>query len=179
MEQQVAALAGAEEIAELGDAAERRVQQLLPAAADVVRGRAIALRENEGAGGNDLSACEVAVEGHTHKAAPPQQRPHGAPSRHPNPEVMQYPANIDQIECSLDRPDLENIGLGVRDSLRQRRERLPLRVAKTGEAEIDGQHPRVPVLARHLDWMPASAAAGDENVDAAFPEGTEGGRREL
>src|SRR5262245_63951949 len=92
---------------------------------------------------------------------------------------MQYPADIDQVERSLDRSNLENVGLGVRDSLRQGRGRLPLRVAKAGEAEIDGQHPRVLVLARHLDWMPASAAAGHENVDAAFPEGTEGSRREL
>src|SRR5262249_39089541 len=70
MEQQVAALAGAEEVAEFGNAAERRVQQLLPAAADVVRGRAIASRENEGAGGNDLTACRHPVEGPPPRAPP-------------------------------------------------------------------------------------------------------------
>src|SRR5262249_62212873 len=57
MEQQIAALAGAEEIAESGNAAERRVQQVLPAAADVLPGRAIALLEDEGAGGDDPQAC--------------------------------------------------------------------------------------------------------------------------
>src|SRR5262245_50513445 len=47
MKQQVAALAGAEEIAGLGNAVERRVQQILPAAADVLPGRAIALFGDE------------------------------------------------------------------------------------------------------------------------------------
>src|SRR5262245_46289834 len=149
MKQQVAALAGAEEIAGLGNALERRVQQLLPAAADVVRGRVVALLANEGAGGNDLTACELAVEAHPHEAARPQQRQQNAPARHRIREVMQYPAGIDQIERSRDRPDLENVGLGVGDSLRQRRGRLPLGVAKAGEAEIDRQNPRVLVLARH------------------------------
>src|SRR5262245_12355244 len=167
MKQQVAALAGAEEIAGLGNALERRVQQLLPAAAAVVRGRAVALLANESAGGNDLTACDLAVEAHPHEAARPQQRQQNAPARDRIRKVMQYPAGIDQIERSLDRPDLENVGLGVGDSLRQRRGRLPLSVAKAGEAEIDGEHPRVLVLARHLDRMPASAAAGDENIDAA------------
>src|SRR5262245_4066800 len=74
MKQQVAALAGAEEIAGLGNAVERRVEQVLPAAADVVRGGAIALLENEGAGSNDVTACELAVEAHMHEAARPQQR---------------------------------------------------------------------------------------------------------
>src|SRR5262245_15042859 len=167
MEQQIAALAGAEEIAGLGNAVERRVEQVLPAAADVVRGGAIALLANEGARGNDVTACELAIEAHPHEAARPQQRQQNAPARDRIRKVMQYPAGIDQIERSLDRPDLENVGLGVGDSLRQGRGRLPLGVAKAGEAEIDGEHPRVLVLARHLDRMPAGAAAGHENIDAA------------
>src|SRR5262249_16135642 len=180
MEQQVAALAGAEEIAEFGNAAERRVQQLLPAAANVVRSRAIALRENEGAGGNDLTACELAVEGHTHEAARPQQPQQDAPTCHRFGKVMQYPAGIDQVERPLDRSELQDVSLGVLDLFRQGRGRLSLGVAKTGEAEIDGQEPHVLVLMRHLDWMPAGAAAGHENVDAAGrSEGTKGGPREL
>src|SRR5262249_61334438 len=47
MKQQVAAFAGAEEIARLGNAVERRVQQVLPATADLHHGRAIALPSGE------------------------------------------------------------------------------------------------------------------------------------
>src|SRR5262249_42997925 len=180
MEQQVAALAGAEEIAGLGNVLERRVQQVLPAAADVVRGRAIALLENEGAGGNDPTACELAVEAHAHEAARPQQSEQDAPACHRFRKMMQYPGGIDQVERPLDRSELEDVGLGVLDLFRQGRGRLPLGVAKTGEAEIDGQDPRVLVLLRHLDWMAAGAAAGHENLDAAVrAEGAECGRREL
>src|SRR6516164_5723753 len=93
---------------------------------------------------------------------------------------MQYPADLDQIERSVDRSELQDVGLGVLDSLRQSRGRLPLGVAKAGEAEIDRQHPRVAVLTRHLDWMAARAAAGHENVDAAArAEGAECSGREL
>src|SRR6266498_2698632 len=60
MKQQVAALAGAEEIAGLGNAVERRVQQVLPATANVLRGRAIALRGDETAGGGDSAARQFA-----------------------------------------------------------------------------------------------------------------------
>src|SRR5215831_919083 len=81
MKQQIPALAGAEEIAGLGNAVERRVEQVLPRAADVLRGRAIALRGDEIAGGNDSTACQLAVEAHAHEAARPQQRQQGAPAR--------------------------------------------------------------------------------------------------
>src|SRR5262249_29348326 len=80
MKQQVAALAGAEEIVGFGNAVERRVEQVLPAAADVVRGGAVALLENEGAGGHDVTACELAVEAHMHEAARPQQPQQDAPA---------------------------------------------------------------------------------------------------
>src|SRR5262249_61548195 len=77
MKQQVAALAGAEEIVGLGNAVEQGVEQVLPAAADVVRGGAVALLTHEGADGHDVTACELAVEGHMHEAAP-------APPTHPD-----------------------------------------------------------------------------------------------
>src|SRR5262245_60080914 len=180
MKQQVAALAGAEEIAGLGDAVERRIEQVLPAATDVVRGGAIALLDNEGAGGNDVTARELAVEAHMHEAARPQQRQQDAPACHRFRKVMQYPAGLDQIERSLDRSKLEDVGLSVLDFLSQRRRRLPFGVAKAGKAEIHGQDPRVAILARNLDRMPAGAAAGHENVDAAVrPKRAECGRREL
>src|SRR5262249_29725142 len=81
VKQQVAALAGAEEIAGLGNAVERRVQQVLPATADVLRGRAIALRGDEAAGGDDSAACQPPVEGHVPEAAGRQPRQRGAPAR--------------------------------------------------------------------------------------------------
>ena len=94
--------------------------------------------------------------------------------------MMQYPADLDQIERSVDRPELEDVGLGVFDSLRQSRGRLPLGVAKAAEAEIHRQHPRVAVLARHLDRVAPGAAAGHENVEpAAGAERLECGRRKL
>src|SRR5262249_59620834 len=80
---------------------------------------------------------------------------------------MQYPAGIDQIERSLDRYKLQDIGLGVLDSPRQRRGRLPPPVAETSEAENDRQHPPLLILACHLDRIAARAAAGPPNVHAA------------
>ena len=62
VKQQVAAFAGAEEIAVLGDAPERGIQEVLPAAANIVRGRAVAPLENECAGRNNAAARELAVE---------------------------------------------------------------------------------------------------------------------
>src|SRR5262249_28662668 len=130
-----------EKIAGLGNAVERRVEQVLPAAADVVRGGAIALLANEGARGNDVTACELAVKAHTHEAARPQQSQQDAPARHRFRKVMQYPAGIDQVERSLERSEVEDVGLSGLDPFRQRRGRLPLGVPKTGEAAITGQDP--------------------------------------
>src|SRR5262249_20923772 len=118
MKQQVAALAGAEEIAGLGNVLERRVQQVLPATPNVIRGGAIAVLENEGAGGNDPTACELAVEAHAHEAARPQQSEQDAPACHRFRKMMQYPGGIDQVERPLDRSELEDVGLGVLDLFR-------------------------------------------------------------
>src|SRR5262249_58481162 len=101
MKQQVAALAGAEEIVGLGNAVERRVEQVLPAAADIVRGGAVALLTNEGADGHDVTACEFAVEAHMHEAARPQQPQQDAPARRRIRQVKQYPAGLRQIAPSL------------------------------------------------------------------------------
>src|SRR5439155_13282665 len=47
VEQEIAALAGAEEIPGLGDAVKRRIQEVLPAAANVFHGRAVASVSDE------------------------------------------------------------------------------------------------------------------------------------
>src|SRR5262249_20498269 len=81
VEQQIAALAGAEEITGLGNGLKLRVQQVLPAAAGIVRRRAVALLENEVAGGDDVTPCEPATDFHMHEAARTQQREQRAPAR--------------------------------------------------------------------------------------------------
>src|SRR5262249_20383268 len=101
VEQQIAALAGAEEIPGLGNGLKLRVQQVLPAAADIIRGQAVALLENEGAGGDDVTPRELAIESHMHEATRTQQREQRAPARWWIRKVVQNPAGLDQIERAI------------------------------------------------------------------------------
>src|SRR5215831_11084995 len=136
--------------------------------------------EREGAGGDNSAPRQLAVEAYPHEAAWPQQLEQDPPARLHVGEVMQHAAGIDQVEASADRFELENIGLGVLDLARRCGRRLPFRVAKAAEAEIDGQDARGLVFMRHLDRMPAGAAPGHEDVDAVgITQRTEGSRRKL
>src|SRR5262245_43294043 len=132
VKQQVAAFAGAEEIAVLGDAPERGIQEVLPAAANVVRARAVASLENECAGRHNAAARELAVEAYSHESAGSQQLEQDAPARLHIGKMMQHAAGIDQVEASVDRFELEEIGLGILDPAYERDRRLPLGVAKAG-----------------------------------------------
>src|SRR4029453_5383315 len=125
-------------IAGPGHVLERRIQKLLPATANVVRGRAIASLEDEGARRNDSAAGELAVEAYPHETARPQQLEQDAPARPYIGQVMQHAAGIDQVEGSVDRFELEDIGLSVLDLVRQQRRRLPFCLAKAGEAGGEG-----------------------------------------
>src|SRR5712691_13456308 len=83
MEQEVATVARAEEVARRDDALESRgvVEEVLSASPDVLGGRLIAALGNEGARRDDIRAGDLAVEADCHKPSRPQQREQHAPSR--------------------------------------------------------------------------------------------------
>src|SRR5262245_1343253 len=95
VEQEIAALAGAEEIPGLGNALERRAQEVLPAPANVLHGRAVTLLGDELAGGSDVMPSELTIESHMHEPPWPQQGKQRAPARQGIREVMQNPAHLD------------------------------------------------------------------------------------
>src|SRR5947209_6838609 len=102
VEQEIAAFAGAEEIPGLGDALERRIQEVLPAAANVFHSRAVASVSDELAAGDDVMPRELTIESHMHETARPQQAEQRAPARQWIREMMQHSAYLDQIERSVD-----------------------------------------------------------------------------
>ena len=82
---------------------ERRVEQILPAAADVGgRGRVAALGD-EGARRHHVAAAELAVKAEMHDAARPQQREQDAPAFERIGHVMQHAAGVDHVEAAADR----------------------------------------------------------------------------
>src|SRR5213078_3436144 len=101
----------------------------MPAAADVVRRRTIASFGNEGARRDHIAACPLAVESEMHEASRPQQRIQDTPGRKWIGHVMENAGGIDHIEGSADRSQLEDIGLGVFESLGEMRRCLSLGVA--------------------------------------------------
>src|SRR5213080_4343149 len=102
VEQEIAALAGAEEIPGLGDALERRIQEFLPAAANIVHRGAVASLRDELARGGNVMPSELTIESHMHETARAQERKQRAPARQRICEMMQYPAHLDQIERPID-----------------------------------------------------------------------------
>src|SRR5689334_22137763 len=111
--------------------------------------------EREGARRDNSAPRQLAVKAYPHEAAWPQQVEQDAPARLHVGEVMQHAAGIDQVEASADRFELENIGLGVLDLVRRCRGRLPFRVAKAADAEIEGKDASSLIFVRDLDRMPA------------------------
>src|SRR5438128_213071 len=102
VEQEIAALAGAEEIPGLGDAVKRRIQEVLPAAANVFHGRAVASVSDELAAGGNVMPSELTIQSHMHETSRAQERKQRAPACQRIREMMQYPAHLDQIERPID-----------------------------------------------------------------------------
>jgi hypothetical protein len=53
--------------------------------------------------------------------------------------MVQHPDRLDEIEGALDRPETQDIGLGILDVSQSGFLRLPLGVAEAGEAQVDGE----------------------------------------
>src|SRR5215510_14945940 len=142
MEQQIATLAGREEIAVFRYIAQHRAliatQDILPAAPDVSGALAIAALGNEGARGADILARERAVEADMHEAARPQQREQRAPALRPVAHVMEHAAHFDQIKAAPKCGELQDIGLRIVDMVEMNRARLADGVTEAGTAQIDG-----------------------------------------
>ena len=91
----------------------RRVEQVLPAAADLGRGCAIAAFGDEGARRRQVAAAEFAVKAEMHDAARPQQRQQDAPAFDRIGHVMQHAGDVDHVEAAADRAKLEDVGLAA------------------------------------------------------------------
>src|SRR5262249_596736 len=161
VEQEIAALAGGEEVGIFRDVPQRRAlckaQQLLPAPPDVCA-PAIAVTGYESGGGRGAGAGERAVEPDMHESARPQQRKQHLPALRPVAHMMQDAAGLDQIEPACKRPDLEDIGLRILDVANAKRAGLAQREAEAGAAEVDGEYPRARKPLRGLDRVLAGAA---------------------
>src|SRR5262249_11947565 len=92
MEQQIAALAGGIEIVVPGEVLHRRMQQLLPAAADVGGGWMEAALCDEAARRDDVGAAKLAVKSNAHHAARPRQLTKQPPAVHRIGEMVQHAA---------------------------------------------------------------------------------------
>jgi hypothetical protein len=65
--------------------------------------------------------------------------------------MMQHANRLDDVEGSPKRRQVGDVGLSVFDIADLQRMRLSLSVGEAGQAEIDGQHPRVAEAARRFD----------------------------
>src|SRR5438876_10328910 len=102
VEQEIAALAGAEKIPGLGNSLKGRVQEVLATAANIVHRAAVALLRDELARGGNVMPSELTIESHMHETARPQQAEQRAPARQWIRQMMQHSAYLDQIERSVD-----------------------------------------------------------------------------
>src|SRR5207302_2721487 len=145
VEQEIAALAGAEEIRVLRHGLEWRAvlqsQKSLAAFADV--SLSVAVLNDERAERLDVTARQCAVEPYMHESARPQQRKQHPPALRPILKVMQHPNRFDEMEHTPERAELENIGLCIFDVAEAELACLAERVAKAGATEVDREDARV------------------------------------
>src|SRR5262249_18895094 len=173
VEQQVAALAHAEEIVELLEASKLACQQGLAAFADAARRRLKAALGAKRTPRNDVAAGELAVETHPHQAGRPQQPQQSPPPRPGVGQMVAPPPAAAEGDRAARPAELEYIGLRVGDVVEAELARLAPRVAEAGETEVDGEQPRAGELLRHADRMLAGAAARDQDVHVALAERAE------
>ena len=79
---------------------------------------------------------------------------------------MQYADRLDKVEAAAERSQFQNLGLRVLDCGQTQFSRLPLGVTETTQAQIDGQDLRPLDFLRRFNGMMASAATGDQDIDA-------------
>src|SRR5690242_7357398 len=81
--------------------------------------------------------------------------------------MMKDTDRLDDVECPSNRGQLQYVSLGVLDYIQAERARLPLRVAQTGQTEIDSEHPRGLEVRRCDNRVLTRATARNQNVDVA------------
>jgi hypothetical protein len=80
--------------------------------------------------------------------------------------MVQDPTCLNDIEATVYRLKLENIGLRIFDVFQPELARFSLGIAETAQTQIDGQHARTWELSRGLDRMLSGATASDEDFRA-------------
>ena len=170
MEQEIAALAGAEEIPvprrELRGRLAARHHHVLPESPDVVGAAAIAALGDESPCGDDMAARQLAVEADAHDPARAQDRDQHPPAGERVGEMVQHAAGLDQIEGPADGAQLHDVGLRIAQIRQSERARLALRIAQAGQAEIDRERVDADEPLGGLDRVLAGPAAGDQDLHA-------------
>src|SRR5580692_11838352 len=143
----------------------RQRENLLPAVPDVLRDGAPAALHDQRAPGAHVGPRGCAVKRKVHVTARTQQCVEHAQTLPRIPQVMQYPARLDQIEAAPDASELENIGLCELYVADPELARLARGVAEAGQAEIDRKHVGAGKSLRCFERMLAGATAGDQDID--------------
>ena len=168
VEQQVAAAAGAVEIAQRGQAFFERAilatMDLLAAGANSLRRRRVAAPGDQRAPRDDAAARDLAVEPDPHDPARPQPRQQHAPARFRIRQMMQNADRLDVVEGALDGAEVDDVGLRIVQILNAGLAGFPPRIGEAGEADVDGEDARLRIEQGRVDRVLSGATAGDQDI---------------